>query len=157
MFVHIGYEHYLDASQIEVFLPPGSSSTKRRVKMSKKGNEFHDCSLGHSWKSVIVMRDGHVYVSHLTSLTIVKRINRGYSAKDHFETVDIIGSTMEMELGGGAGGGLEGDEVETLMDKLKNAPFEPPTLPDQGARLNPNPGLLQPQGYKIADIPDDSD
>jgi len=66
MMVNIGYDCHLKISSIESILEPNSNPIKRVIKQARKENILYSCSRDQPTMSVIIMTNGHVYLSALS-------------------------------------------------------------------------------------------
>ena len=77
LFVHIGMGTIVQRARIILVTPPGTTTANRYVEEAKKAkpSKFHNATVGHRHRSIIVMDDGTVIVSTIKPMTLRKRLN----------------------------------------------------------------------------------
>lgn len=74
-FAHIGMGTVIQKDRVILITSPGTITANRYVEIAKKQNKFHNATLGHRFRSVIVMDDGTVIISTIKPMTLMKRMN----------------------------------------------------------------------------------
>ena len=90
LFVHIGMGTILQRSRIILVTSPGTTTANRYVDEAKKARpaKFHNATLGHKYRSIIVMDDGTVVVSTIKPMTLMKRLNSVEMITDEPEDIE---------------------------------------------------------------------
>lgn len=73
--VNIGFGNYVSADRILSVLSPDSAPIKRVMQDAKESGSLIDSSFGRSTKSVLVMDNGCIILSSLTTESISEKIN----------------------------------------------------------------------------------
>ena len=74
-FAHIGMGTVIQKERVMFITAPGSTTAQRYVEVAKKANKFHNATLGHKFRSIIVLDDGTVIMSTIKPMTLMKRMN----------------------------------------------------------------------------------
>lgn len=74
-FAHIGMGTVVQTERVIFITAPGSATAQRYVDEAKKKNKLHNATLGHKFRSLVVMDDGTVLISCIKPLTLMKRMN----------------------------------------------------------------------------------
>lgn len=74
-FTHIGMGTVVQTERVIFITAPGSATAQRYVDDAKKKNRLHNATLGHKFRSLVVMDDGTVLISCIKPLTLMKRMN----------------------------------------------------------------------------------
>lgn len=85
LFAHIGMGTVIQKSRIILITAPGTTTAQRYVDDAKKNRKYHNATLGHKFRSIIVMDDGTVIMSTIKPMTLMKRMN------------DVEGADKEIE------------------------------------------------------------
>ena len=100
LFVHIGMGTVVQRARIIFVSPPGTTTANRYIAEAKKAKpaKFHNATLGHRHRSVIVMDDGTVIMSTIKAMTLRKRLNNiEVGEEEEPDVVDTISETEEGE------------------------------------------------------------
>ena len=74
-FSHIGMGTVVQTERVIFITAPGSATAQRYMDDAKKKNKLHNATLGHKFRSLVVMDDGTVLISCIKPLTLMKRMN----------------------------------------------------------------------------------
>lgn len=75
MLVSVGFENYINKDEVVAVINSNSSLSKRMIEGAREQNLVVDATVGKKTNSIIVMKSGHVVLSHNMKETIVKRFN----------------------------------------------------------------------------------
>lgn len=75
MLVSVGFENYINKDEVVAVINSNSSPSKRMIEGAREQNLVVDATVGKKTNSIIVMKSGHVVLSHNMKETIVKRFN----------------------------------------------------------------------------------
>lgn len=77
LFAHIGFGHLVNANDVYLVLSVNSRITKRIVKEAKASTFYRVLNLcgGLDAKSVLLMNDNHVILSHISPVTLRYRLS----------------------------------------------------------------------------------
>lgn len=75
MLVSVGFENYINKDEVVAVVTAGSAPSKRMIEGARDSNLLVDATIGKRTNSIIVMKSGHVVLSHNMKETIVKRFN----------------------------------------------------------------------------------
>lgn len=81
-FAHIGMGTILQKSRIMLITAPSSTTAQRYIEVAKKQNKYHNATLGHKFRSIIVLDDGTVVMSTIKPMTLMKRLNNVYGMEE---------------------------------------------------------------------------
>lgn len=112
LFVHIGMGTVVQRARILFVTPPGTTTANRYVEEAKKAkpSKFHNATLGHRHRSLIVMDDGTVIMSTIKAMTLRKRLNNIEVGEE--EEPDVVDVVDEMEEDGDEALAEEGETPE---------------------------------------------
>lgn len=90
LFVHIGMGTVIQRARVLFITAPGSTTATRYVEEAKKAkpSKFHNATLGHKYRSIIVMDDGSVIMSTISPMTLMKRMNNIDVVDDEPEDIE---------------------------------------------------------------------
>ena len=74
-FTHIGKGNMVQANRVMAVIRPYTSNGKRIMRQARDSGKFLDATLGNGIKSLILMDDGTVVASLISTMTIGKRLN----------------------------------------------------------------------------------
>lgn len=74
-FAHIGMGTIIQKSRILLITAPGTITAQRYIEIAKKANKYHNATLGHKFRSIIVLDEGTVIMSTIKPMTLMKRMN----------------------------------------------------------------------------------
>ena len=75
MLVSIGFENYINKDEVVAVVSAKSAPSKRMIEGAREQNLLVDATMGKKTNAIIVMKSGHLALSHNTKETIVKRFN----------------------------------------------------------------------------------
>lgn len=77
IFANIGMGTIVQRARIMFIAPPGTTTATKYIEDAKnaKPSKYHNATLGHRYRSVIVLDDGTVIMSTIKPLTLMKRLN----------------------------------------------------------------------------------
>lgn len=107
-FAHIGMGTIVQAERVILITLPGTTTANRYIEIAQKAGKYHNATLGHKRRSVIVMDDGTTITSTITPMTLMRRMNSletPYYAEDFEEAA--LEAAMEDEVDRMDGGGEE--------------------------------------------------
>ena len=92
LFVHIGMGTVIQRSRILFVTAPGSTTANRYVEEAKKAkpSKYHNATLGHKYRSIIVMDEGTVIMSTIKPMTLMKRMNSVDVPDDEPEEIEEL-------------------------------------------------------------------
>lgn len=73
--INIGFGNVVNSNRILGIISPNAAPIKRMVQMAKDGGTAIDATCGRKTKAVIVMDNGHLFLSALLPETILHRVN----------------------------------------------------------------------------------
>lgn len=82
LFTHIGMGTVVQKERVIFITAPGSATAQRYMDDAKKKNKLHNATLGHKFRSLVVMDDGTVLISCIKPLTLMKRMNSMETVED---------------------------------------------------------------------------
>ena len=99
LFVHIGMGTVVQRARILFVTELGTTTANRYVDEAKKAKpaKFHNATLGHKHRSLIVLDDGSVIISTITPMTLMKRLNSIDAPDDEPEEIEEIEELEEDE------------------------------------------------------------
>ena len=74
-FAHIGMGTVVQVNRIVFITSLGTTTANRYVENAKAAGKLHNATLGHKYRSLIVMDDGTVLISCIKPMTLMKRMN----------------------------------------------------------------------------------
>jgi len=74
-FANVGLGTVVQKARVILITVPGTITATRYIEGAKKRNKFHNATLNHRQRSVIVMDDGTVIISTIKPMTLMKRMN----------------------------------------------------------------------------------
>lgn len=105
LFVHIGMGTVVQRARILFVTELGTTTANRYVDEAKKARpaKFHNATLGHKHRSLIVLDDGSVIISTIKPMTLMKRLNSIDAPDDEPEEIEELEEDEDED---------EGDESE---------------------------------------------
>lgn len=90
LFVHIGMGTVVQRARILFVTELGTTTANRYVDEAKKAKpaKFHNATLGHKHRSLIILDDGSVIISTIKPMTLMKRLNSIDMAEDEPEDME---------------------------------------------------------------------
>ena len=79
-FISVGLDHLVQANRILTVFSPKTVSGKRYTAAAKKSGHFVDASVGRKVRSIILMDEGLIVLSAISSKTLLRRLN--FSVED---------------------------------------------------------------------------
>lgn len=74
-FISVGLDHLAQANRIIAVFSPKTATGKRYTATAKKTGFYVDASVGRKTRSLLLMDDGTLIMSAITSETLLKRLN----------------------------------------------------------------------------------
>lgn len=74
-FVHVGMGNIVCANRVLCIIRPGTECAKRMLKSAKQSGAYIDACLARPMKSLLLLDDGGVIGSAITTKTLMKRFN----------------------------------------------------------------------------------
>lgn len=77
-FLHVGFDAFVNVAKVKLIAPADSEKLRREMKrreIDKNSMLFWNTALGKETKSVILLDDGMLVASGVSSETLVKRFN----------------------------------------------------------------------------------
>lgn len=101
LFAHIGMGTVVQKSRVMFITAPGSTTAQRYIEEAKKAkpSKYHNATLGHKFRSILVLDDGTVIMSTIKPMTLMKRLN------------DVEGADKEIEEEENEEIEIEGEEI----------------------------------------------
>ncbi len=84
-FTHIGMGTIVQAERVMFITAPGSTTAQRYVDNAKAAGKLHNATLGHKFRSLLVMDDGTVLISCIKPMTLMRRMNSMETADEETE------------------------------------------------------------------------
>ena len=86
-FAHIGMGTVVQKDRVILITAPGTTTANRYVEEAKKAkpSKYHNATLGHKFRSILVMDDGTVIMSTIKPLTLMRRMNDVEGADNEIE------------------------------------------------------------------------
>lgn len=75
--VNIGYGNVVIASRIISVVAPKSLPIKRLREEARKEGKLVDATAGRQTRAILIMDSGHIILSALHPITIIKRLEKG--------------------------------------------------------------------------------
>ena len=75
MLLSIGYKNYVNKNEVVSIINATSAPSKRMIESAKEQNLLVDATMGKKTNSIIVMKSGHIVLSHNGRETSVDRFN----------------------------------------------------------------------------------
>ena len=75
MLLSIGYKNYVNKNEVVSIINATSAPSKRMIESAKEQNLLVDATMGKKTNSIIVMKSGHIVLSHNGRETLVDRFN----------------------------------------------------------------------------------
>ena len=90
LFVHIGMGTVVQRARILFVTELGTTTANRYVDEAKKARpcKFHNATLGHKHRSLIILDDGSVIISTIKPMTLMKRLNSIEMVEDEPEDIE---------------------------------------------------------------------
>lgn len=93
-FTHIGMGNVVCANRVIAIISPRSACGKRYTKTAKTSGRYIDATVGRTMKSLIIMDDGSVAGSAITSKTLMRRLS-GENVPDSTDNMDDVEENEE--------------------------------------------------------------
>lgn len=74
--IHLGFGNAVMASRIIGIVSPKSLPTKRLRDEARNTGKLIDATAGRQTRSILVMDSGHIVLSSIQSMTLIKRIDK---------------------------------------------------------------------------------
>jgi len=74
-FANIGMGTVVQKQRVLFITSPQSTTAQRYIEVAKKHNKYHNATLNHKYRSVIVMDEGTVIISPIKPMTLMRRFN----------------------------------------------------------------------------------
>lgn len=87
-FVHVGMGHLVQAGRVLSVIKPSGTCGRRYSRNAKESGKYIDATVGKSLKSLLLLDDGSVMGSMITTKTLLKRLNAVESLDDIEEDVE---------------------------------------------------------------------
>ena len=87
-FISIGLDHLAQANRIIAVFSPHTATGKRYIATAKKTGFFVDASVGRKTRSLLLMDDGTLIMSAITSQTLLGRLNSEKAEQEAEELED---------------------------------------------------------------------
>lgn len=84
-FVHVGMGHLVQAGRVQAVIKPHSNCGRRYSRSAKESGRFIDTTMGKGLKAQILLDDGSVMGSMITTKTLLKRLNGTESSDEIVE------------------------------------------------------------------------
>ena len=75
--IHLGFGNAVMASRIISIVSPKSLPMKRLREEARNAGKLIDATAGRQTRSILVMDSGHIVLSSVQPLTLIKRIEKG--------------------------------------------------------------------------------
>lgn len=75
MLVSVGFDNCINKDEVVAVVNACSAPSKRMIDGARDKNLLVDATAGKKSNSIVVMKSGHVVLSHNVKETIVKRFN----------------------------------------------------------------------------------
>lgn len=73
VFLHVGFNGYVDGNSLIAVLSPDSAPVRRMIKEAERSNKVINMTFGRKTKAVLVHNNSHVTLVALQPETIVNR------------------------------------------------------------------------------------
>lgn len=74
-FAHIGMNNVVQTNRVLAMIPPKTKTANRILEVAKQRGQFIDASRGRSHRALLMLDDGTVIASTITTATLTKRFN----------------------------------------------------------------------------------
>lgn len=74
-FAHVGMGHLACANRVLAVIKPHTTCGKRYLKNAKETGHYIDATMGKTLKALLLLDDGSVMGSMITSKTLLKRLS----------------------------------------------------------------------------------
>lgn len=74
-FVHVGLGHIVQANRVLAVIKPSGQCGRRYSRNAKEAGKYIDCTVGKGLKSLLLLDDGSVMGSLITTKTLLRRLN----------------------------------------------------------------------------------
>ena len=81
-FVHVGMGHLVQAGRVLAVIKPSGTCGRRYSRLARENGKFIDATIGKGLKSLLLLDDGSVMGSMITTKTLLKRLNAVESSDD---------------------------------------------------------------------------
>lgn len=81
-FVHAGLGHLVQAGRVLAVIKPSGTCGRRYSRMAREEGRFIDATMGKGLKALLLLDDGSVMGSMITTKTLLKRLNAVESSDD---------------------------------------------------------------------------
>lgn len=81
-FVHVGLGHQVQAGRVLAVIKPSGMCGRRYSRNAKEVGRYIDATMGKGLKSLLLLDDGSVMGSLITTKTLLKRLNAVESSDD---------------------------------------------------------------------------
>lgn len=118
-FVNIGFDTYLDFSDVESIIDARRNFAKKFSKEARERGVLVDCSQGRKWGSLLILKSGKLYTSIAKPATILERAKAGGTSRG---IVDIGEDDLPAPGPKRTPEELWEKKGEELLKELENAP-----------------------------------
>ena len=89
-FKNIGHGHIIQVNRVTAVVPPGTKTARDFLKRAQNAGLYIDASLGHKFRSILILDDGFVVSSAISVATILKRFSEEFDVDytDHSERAE---------------------------------------------------------------------
>lgn len=94
-FIHVGMGNIACANRIISIIKPDTACGKRYMKNAKTNGSYIDATLNRTVKSLVLLDDGSVMGSAISTMTLLKRLNNDGQGDDADESGGDVGETVE--------------------------------------------------------------
>ncbi len=77
-FKHIGHGHVIQINRVTAIVPPSTATAREYLRRAKNAGLYIDASLGHRYRSIIILDDGFVVSSAISVSTLLKRFSEDF-------------------------------------------------------------------------------
>ncbi len=96
-FAHIGMNNVVQTNRVNAIIPPKTKTANRILEVAKKRGQFIDASRGRSHRALLMLDDGTVIASTISTSTLMKRFNTDpKDLQDDFRKEDEL-EMLEMD------------------------------------------------------------
>lgn len=78
IFKHIGFNHMVQVNRVVAIIPPGTATSTNYLKRAREAGLFIDATLGRRFRSILILEDGFVVASAISTATLLKRFSEEY-------------------------------------------------------------------------------
>lgn len=94
-FVHVGLGHLVQAGRVLAVIKPNSCCGRRYSRSAKESGRFIDTTMGKGLKALLLLDDGSVMGSMITTKTLLKRLNGAEPSDEIVEDVEDVEEESE--------------------------------------------------------------